>query len=414
MRHTTLAALTALLMTTAAASAQQTAVTSVAGCTGAIEEEFSLFSPFFVFEPEADRCSDSTAAAQAQTQSLNSQINTLEAVTTQLINATVIGGAAAADAQNVGRFSKTSHSGMTGSFNPSFDLPVMDITEYSTFVAGQFAFSPNLIIKPFVGYERTEVTAGTSQALINAGNAQRTADTQTDNFLFGAAAIAIMDQTYFFGSVLGSTGETSYDLFAINETGKYDTNGVVARIGVGQVYTLSGGATGLKDDMGGTATKLNLEGSIGYAYNEGDAHTTTGAVGIQFGDIENEAADIALKAKLYQEIANADGSFSRPYVSLGVKHVFHEDNTLFIPAQTLSSLDGNGDGFVSNVTDTTIEFEDADTYGQVELGFDHIVGNLQFNAGTYYQGSEDASTWGGRFGVSIKFGSRQEPVESFK
>jgi hypothetical protein len=132
-------------------------------------------------------------------------------------------------------------------------------------------------------------------------------------------------------------------------------------------------------DWPGNGWRFDLRGGIGHY----DVHTSTFAFANNLGFMKgsSEAWNASITGTFFTLIEVGGGTM-RPYILASYKNVFDED--------------------IEIKGDLIGEFEQADDFGKVELGFDYVQGILTYGLAGYTEFSADESTIGGRLGVSVK------------
>jgi hypothetical protein len=212
---------------------------------------------------------------------------------------------------------------------------------------------------------------------------------ENDSFLMGASALWSKGNTYALLTAVGLLGQTTLndsidDCLNPNTCAfqkyKFDTVGFIGTATVGQVFPLSAASTG---------PMLDLRGSLNYTANIGDSFFNVhvydpGGVKQTYKFFTWTATG---SATLFANIAMPNAALLRPYLQAYVRQEFGYSNKL--------SIDDHG-------TFDTNHYDQAHTYGGVDLGATYALGNMTLGASIYYDGSADERTVGGRLGASWK------------
>jgi hypothetical protein len=204
-----------------------------------------------------------------------------------------------------------------------------------------------------------------------------------DSFLFGGSALWSQKNTYVMGTVIGFMGETDLK-DAIDHCPcppvhryKFDTSGYMGSLTAGNVFPLSKSPSG---------PMLDIRGLASYTQNTGDSFFN------EFGDQQKYKFSmwtLTGSATLFSNIAMANSALLRPYVQTYVRQEVGYNNKLHF-------IESGG------APAGLVHYEQAHTYGGVDLGATYAVGNMTLGAAAYYDMSADDRTFGGRLGASWK------------
>lgn len=191
--------------------------------------------------------------------------------------------------------------------------------------------------------------------------------TETDSIIFGGSYLWSQGNFYTLSTIIGLSGEVDGQTTA-PAVGTYD-------FGISGYFTNS--VYGYTFDMAG-GMKFDLRGNISSYDVDGDSFTLPGT-GVISGSANGWAA--GLTGTIFT-IMEMDSGVARPYLSAQFKQTLDED------------IEIRGDA--------TVNFDQDDSYGKLEGGYDFVSGPWTFGAAAYTEFSGDQYTVGGRMGVSVK------------
>ncbi|MGI9385013.1 MAG: autotransporter outer membrane beta-barrel domain-containing protein [Methyloligellaceae bacterium] len=402
----------------ASAASPQTPVDALRACTQ--QDAVETLPPLLPLDPPivniiaplpVDQCQGPQNTAALTNASARATRNAVD----QMQNALLNGGGALLvfGVQPKGRFAHTEHDGFTTRINPTFRGPDFEEDEVTVLANVGIDLTKHLNMNPnrtwkvgvFAGYDNIEVDMGTTPFVQNTLGLASVGSGENDSFIVGGYSLMTWKNLYMLSILSGNWGETDVNNAVLASTGSYDTDGFASGTAIGAVLTLRpGGHGGMKDGPSGVnPIKLDVRAGYSYSHHEGDGFTDS--VGFRTGDSEVEQLDGSFSATLFTEIPKGDAVW-KPYVKGGVKHRFDYDNTIDLPAQTIANTAFNAQ---------TIDFDDDDTFWNVEGGLVIARSRTKFNASVYYQGSDDVDTVGGRLGLTFQLGQRAAaPPESMK
>jgi hypothetical protein len=221
---------------------------------------------------------------------------------------------------------------------------------------------------------------------------------RNESVLFGGTTLWSKGNTYALATVVGMWGDTSLT-DSIDDCGlgdndnicaahryNFNTKGFIGTATVGQVFPLSGAS----------GPMLDLRGSISYTQNIGDAflneHAPDPPNPLQDPDLQKYKFSMwtaTVGATLYANIALQNSALLRPYVQGYIRQeIAYRNKLMFLEAGT---------------TDPgLVHYEQAHTYGGVDVGATYTQGKMTLGAAAYVDGSADELTFGGRLGASWK------------
>lgn len=231
--------------------------------------------------------------------------------------------------------------------NVSYDLP-------GTYFGGKVR------VNGLAGYNRLE------QDMDIAGNA-----TDIDAFIYGGSYLWSQGSFYTMTLIIGVTGDADATTAGGAAGGgdySYDVSGYFSNSVMGYTF-----------DWPGNGWRFDLRGGLGHY----DVDTNRFEFANGAGTIKgvSEAWNASITGTLFT-VVEVGGGTMRPYLLASYKNVFDEE--------------------IEIKGDVTADFEQANDYGKVELGFDYAQGILTYGAAAYTEFSADESTIGGRLGVSVK------------
>lgn len=299
----------------------------------------------------------------------------------------------------------TTHDGLTASFNPTFDMPDHEDTDFTVTLSfsydvgrrrlgGQKDVAPRRSkfwqIGGFVGYQTLETELGNTVftsglGLGGAGSARNNA------VLVGGYSLMAWKNFYTFSTISGTFGQTEDFNTALAANSKYDTDGYVSSSAIGYVMTL-GQRRGAKDGGRDRNLKLDARAELSSSKHFGDAHVNS--AGFRIGESRVESVTGGLSLTLFSEIRKGD-AIIKPYIKGGIQQRFDHDNTVIIPTQVIQ---GN------TINRTEISFDEEDTFVTVEGGLSIARKKGSLNGSAFYQGSGDADIIGGRIGYNLRLG----------
>ena len=185
----------------------------------------------------------------------------------------------------------------------------------------------------------------------------------------GGFALLTTRAWYAGAAAGGSWGEAKTENTVLGAKSAYDGSSMTSSLFVGSIASLT-------QDL-----RLDVRGTLGYHYTQGDAHHDT--LGVAYGEHTIEHVNGTVSARLFTVIPA--GAFTlRPYLQAGVMHRFHYANDLQI-----QSID--------------FTFDDADTSLFAAGGIDLEISDwLQLSAGVRHDQSADYDYLSGRFGILVK------------
>jgi hypothetical protein len=207
-----------------------------------------------------------------------------------------------------------------------------------------------------------------------------------ESVIVGGTALWAQKNTYVLASVVGLWGETSLsDAIDFCDTPTpgchlrrydYDTSGFIGTLTAGHVFALSASPTGPMLDLRASGSYTQNIGNT-FANFEGDLQKWTFSTWTLTGS-----------ATLFSNIPLQNSALLRPYLQGYVRQEIDYRNKLAF------NLIAGGSGIVL--------YDQAHTYGGVDLGLTYTLGNMTLGSAIYYDASADESTLGGRLGISWK------------
>ncbi len=299
----------------------------------------------------------------------------------------------------------TTHDGLTGSFNPTFDMPDHEDTDFTvtlsfSYDVGRRRLGGRKDVAPrrskfwqiggFAGYQTLETELGNT--IFTAGLGLGGAGSARNNaVLVGGYSLMAWKQFYTFSTISGTFGQTEDFNAALAATSKYDTDGYVSSTAIGYVMTL-GQRRGAKDGGRDRNLKLDARAELSHSKHLGRAHVNS--AGFRIGESRVESLTGGLSLSLFSEIRKGN-AIVKPYIKGGIQQRFDHDNTVFIPTQIIQGNTING---------TEVSFDEEDTFVLVEGGVSIARKKGSLNGSAFYQGSGDADVVGGRIGYNLRLG----------
>ncbi|HML41377.1 MAG: hypothetical protein JNN24_17085 [Hyphomicrobium zavarzinii] len=265
-----------------------------------------------------------------------------------------------------GRLRHTEHDGLTEK-STGIRTNGFEIDEGSVFANGSYDlpgtyFGGKVRVNGLLGYNRLSLDLDRAPGDVTAGK------TDIDAFIYGGSYLWSQGSFYSMTLIIGVSGDADAIDSLSGGRYSYDLSGYFSNSVMGYTF-----------DWPGNGWKFDLRGALGHY----DIHTDRFAFANGLGTIKgvSEAWSGSITGTLFT-VFDYNGGTMRPYILASYKNVFDED------------IKVKGD-FVA-------EFEQANDFGKVEVGFDYVQGILTYGAAGYTEFSSDESTFGGRLGVSIK------------
>lgn len=284
-----------------------------------------------------------------------------EAFANQQIN---VGAGIAGFASPTGRLRHTKHDGLveksTGTRTNAFEVDEGSVFANVTYDLPGTWFGGKVRVNGLVGYNRLDQDGDNGSF-----------STEIDAFIYGGSYLWSKGSFYSMSLIIGVSGDADARTDGGAAGGgdySYDLSGYFTNSVIGYTFDLP------------NALKFDLRGSLGHY----DVSTNRFAFANNAGFIKgaSEAWSAAITGTLFTLVELDGGGVMRPYILASYKNVFDED--------------------IEIKGDVVAEFEQANDFGKVELGFDWVQGVLTYGAAAYTEFSADESTFGGRLGVSVK------------
>lgn len=266
-------------------------------------------------------------------------------------------------ASPTGRLRHTEHDGLveksTGARTTGFDIDEGSVFGNVSYDLPGTYFGGRVRVNGLAGYDRlTQDIDG------NGGS------TDIDAFIYGGSYLWTQGSFYSMSLIIGVTGNAdARTAGALAGGGKYDydVSGYFTNSVIGYTFDLQG------------PWKFDVRGGLGHY----DVETNHFDFANNLGTIKGvaEAWNASITGTLFTTF-DYNGGTMRPYVLAAYKNVFDED--------------------IKIKGDTPAEFEQANDFGKVELGFDYVQGIYTYGAAGYTEFSSDETTIGARLGVSVK------------
>ncbi|WP_295555244.1 autotransporter domain-containing protein [uncultured Hyphomicrobium sp.] len=276
-----------------------------------------------------------------------------------------IGAGIAGFTTPTGRLRHTDHDGLieksTGTRTDAFEVDEGSIFANASYDLPGTYFGGKVRVSGLAGYTRLE------QDLDTAGNS-----TDIDSFVYGGSYLWSQGSFYSMSLIIGITGEADATTLGGAAGGgdyNYDVSGYFTNSVIGYTF-----------DWPGNGWRFDLRGGLGH-YDVDTNRFKFAATDLTIKGIA-EAWNASITGTLFTIVEVDGGGVMRPYVLASYKNVFDED--------------------IKVKGDVTAEFEQANDYGKVELGFDYVQGILTYGAAGYTEFSADENTFGARLGVSVK------------
>ena len=310
------------------------------------------------------------------------------------------GAAIGAGASPTGRLRSSSHDALKLQNPPDENNYAWKTKEASVFGTGVYTL-PGTVLG---GQMKVSIFGGQnwlSLEMKNGGGNFLDADNnqfgkaRNESILFGGTALWSQNNTYIVGTMVGMWGQTSLTdaVDFCNESPpagpggcparhySYDTSGFTGSLTAGQVFPLSKSASG---------PMLDLRAAVGYTQNTGES----------FFNFEGDEQKYKFStwtltgsATLFWNITQSNAALLRPYIQGYVRQEIGYNNKLHFtiafpdPGDPKSGL---------------VHWDQAHTYGGVDLGATYTLGKMTLGAAAYYDMSADDRTFGGRLGASWK------------
>ncbi len=383
----------------------QTTEEALSACTNQ-----SFLDPLLLIQrtESADNCAGPSQAS-VSTQALGeSHQRSVDGMQGQLLNGgSALGPFFVFSSHPQGRLAFTDHDGLTGSFNPTFKMPEHHVDDFTVMASIGYDLTNGRMARggmkdrpvssklwqvgAFVGYENIKTELGATPFIANTLNLNSAGEARNNSLLIGGYSLMAWKKWYYLSIISGNFGHTDVTNNVLGANTGYDSRGFVSGSAVGFIKTLRQSAGGMKDGPRGNALKMDVRAGYSYSYHEGDAHTLGT---LQVGESESKTIAGSASVTFFKEIISGD-AVKKPYIKTGVKHRFDHENTLVIPTQTIQ---GN------TFTQTKIDFDDNDTFFNVEGGLAIAKRNGTFNGSMFYETNGDSDTVGGRLTYTMKLG----------
>ena len=204
--------------------------------------------------------------------------------------------------------------------------------------------------------------------------------------LLGGTALWSQGNTYMVGTVVGFWGETTLS-DAIDFCGpcvlrryKFDTSGFTSSFSAGQVFPLSKSPSG---------PMLDVRGAAGYTQNTGDNFFNFDGDEQKF---KFSTWTLTASATLFANVTMQNSALLRPYIQGYVRQEIAYRNKLYFDRSDPLIVPNSG----------LVHWDQAHTYGGVDVGATYTLGKMTLGAAAYLDGSADERTFGGRLGASWK------------
>jgi|SRR5690606_5960596 hypothetical protein len=275
-----------------------------------------------------------------------------------------VGAGIAGFASPTGRLRHTDHDGLkeksTGSRTGAFDVDEGSVFANVSYDLPGTYFGGKVRVNGLVGYDRL-------RQKFDVGGAK----TDIDAFIYGGSYLWSQGSFYSMSLIIGVSGEadaTTPGALAPGGSYDYDVSGYFTNSVIGYTFALPG------------TWKFDLRAGLGHYDVATDRFQFANGAGTIKGVAEGWSG--SLTGTLFTLFEVDGGGVMRPYILASYKNVFDED------------IEVKGD--------FAADFEQANNYGKVELGFDYVQGILTYGAATYTEFSADENTFGARLGVSVK------------
>ena len=309
-------------------------------------------------------------------------------------SSSAVGGAIGASVVPTGRLRSSDHdmlklSGPPDPNNPHFSWDTREASVFANVVATVpgTVLGGQVKVSGFVGHNWLSLDIK-SNSTFQLDPAQF-GSAENQSLLFGGTVLWAKANSYAMATVVGFIGQTtlndSIDDCANPNTCafqkyKFDTAGFVGMGTVGQVFQLSSSASG---------PMLDLRGSASYTANFSDPFLNVHV--FDPGGVEQKYTfstwALTGSATVFSNISLQNSALFRPYVQAYVRQEVGYNNRL---------------RFVDTGVPGIVHYDQAHTYGGVDLGATYTLGNMTMGAAIYYDASADDRTLGGRLGASWK------------
>jgi hypothetical protein len=354
---------------------------------------------FFTSTSAFAQSSVGRAANEATGQSLRDAVeqNEKELVDREVLGSSAEGGAAlGAGASPTGRVRGSDHDAMEVPA-PDTENFAWDTSEASAFATGIYAMpgttlGGQLKLSIFAGYNWLSLTMKNGGGNTLSTDKGQSGKAENDSGLVGGTALWSQKNTYAMATIVGMWGETTlkdaidFCEFPPGTIGcplriyDFDTRGFIGTLTAGHVFALSSSPTG---------PKLDIRGAASYTRNEGDTFANFK------GDTQKwtfSAWTLTGSATLFANIPVQNSALLRPYLQAYVRQEIDYRNELYFDLFDPTDIPNTG----------IVRFDQAHTYGGVDLGLTYALGNMTLGSAIYFDGSADEQTLGGRVGASWK------------
>lgn len=261
-----------------------------------------------------------------------------------------------------GRLRHSRHDGLiettTNTRTDAFETDEGSIFGNVTYDLPGTYFGGKVRVNGLAGYDRLSQDADTAGF-----------KTDIDAFIYGGSYLWSQGSFYSMSLIIGVSGDADAVDGITGGDYSYDVSGYFTNSVMGYTF-----------DWPGNGWRFDVRGGIGHY----DVDTNRFELADGTGTIKgvSEAWNASITGTLFTVVEIGGGGVMRPYFLASYKNVFDEE------------IEVKGD--------VTADFEQANDYGKVELGFDYAEGALTYGAAAYTEFSADENTIGGRLGVSLK------------
>jgi hypothetical protein len=220
---------------------------------------------------------------------------------------------------------------------------------------------------------------------------------RNESVLVGGTVLWSQKNTYALATLVGFWGDTSLT-DSIDDCGvlpapntcavhkyNFNTSGFIGTLTAGQVFPLSKSASG---------PMLDLRGSVSYTQSMSDpflnTHFDVANTSRQEQTYKFSTWTATAAATLFTNITLQNSALLRPYIQGYVRQEIGYNNKLLVIDQD------------PTVAPDIVHYDQAHTYGGVDVGMTYTLGKMTLGAAAYFDGSTDERTFGGRLGASWK------------
>jgi hypothetical protein len=281
------------------------------------------------------------------------------------------------------RIRTTDHDGYSYQYNGTSGSTYKVEADEVSIMAGAYVQIPGTVFRlgAFAGYGDLDLKLRANQNQIAQG--QTGGHANAESTFYGGYAHAQFQSFYLLGTAVGMVGNSHVNESQLTTPVSYDTTG--------SMFSLDAGYTMPVPGLGSSnrPTFLDLRGGVLHSRSASEDFAVTFFGANDVLKTEASSTSLSLTAELFSVVKMTGGQTFKPYIKGTWRHFVDYDNTL---------------EFVGSGAGTVFHSESANR-GLVEIGGNYqlIPDKFAVTGAAYYEGASDQDTFGGRFGLSLKF-----------